>query len=118
VISEQSFFPSPYYSTSTYGEKLEFGLSEAYQRDTVTLHSGIDYFCGYPTYEVEVKNNKDVLVFSSSLQKNARNIATLTNHQAQPPLSSAYLSFYSTDNSDWTSIYSVTLKVKLNIVPL
>ena len=88
-------------------------MSDSYQRDNVTVWSGIDYFCGFPTFEANVYDESEVLVFTSTQEENTRNFTTLKNSESTPPYSYTSLNLYSTDNSDHLSSYTVTIKVSL-----
>lgn len=107
----QKFFLSTYYSLQTYGEPLFFDLSANYVPDNVTDWSGLNYFCGYPTFKVLVYNESNIVVFDSSADNNLSNFTNLVNAVSEPPISTTSLILNSTDNNDYRSQYIVEVEV-------
>lgn len=103
TLPDQKFFDQSFYSLNTYGQPLVFNISSSYLADNVTLWSGIDYFCGYPTYEVFVYNSSNNLVIDSSASSSAKNFTALVNKRSHPPVNTTTLVLNSTDNSDFKS---------------
>ena len=58
-LSTQDFFDLSKYSLITYGDPIFLNLSATYLPDNVTVWSGEDYFCGFPSYEVVAVNSAD-----------------------------------------------------------
>lgn len=69
----------------------------------MTLWSGIDYFCGYPTYEVFVTNSTNNIVIDTSSNNSVKNFTSLVNKRSYPPLNTTTLVFNSTEDSDYRS---------------
>jgi len=83
-----------------------FNLSETYLADNVTVWSGVDYFCGYPSYEVFVINTTDdSIIIDSSTNTSSRNFTYLVDKESKPPVSTTMLVLNSTDNTDYKSSY-------------
>lgn len=89
-------------------------MSVKYNADNVTNWSGLDYFCGYPSYQVIVYNDSNTVIFDSEADSSLSNFTSLLNAQSNPPDSTTTLVLNSTNNYDYTSEYIVQVQVSVS----
>ena len=70
-LSTQNFFNFTTYSLLTYGDPIFLNLSATYIPDNVTVWSGVDFFCGFPSYEVVAVNSTDGTIVLDSTDVNS-----------------------------------------------